>query len=89
MLDTPRLQTYQTYIDGRWVDSVSGKMFETFDPYTGEAWALIPECDHTDVDCAVEAAHRAFEAGPWPLMTATQRGKALRRIAGLITRNFG
>ena len=38
MLDTPRkLHTYQTYIDGRWVDAVSGKMFETFDPYTGEA----------------------------------------------------
>jgi aldehyde dehydrogenase (NAD+) len=88
MLDRPRkLQTYQTYIDGRWVDAASGKMFETFDPYTGEAWALIPECDHTDVDCAVEAAHRAFEAGPWPLMTATQRGKVLRRIAALIEKH--
>ena len=35
MLDrTTALQTYQTYIDGRWTDAVSGKTFQTFDPYT-------------------------------------------------------
>ena len=88
MLDRPhKLMTYQTYIDGQWVDAASGKAFETVDPYTGEAWALIPECDKTDVDCAVEAAHRAFETGPWPQMTATARGKAMRRIAGLIEKH--
>ena len=55
--------TYQTYIDGKWVDAASGKTFQTFDPYTGEPWALIPECDKADVDRAVEAASRAFETG--------------------------
>jgi acyl-CoA reductase-like NAD-dependent aldehyde dehydrogenase len=88
MQDRPQtLKTYQTYIDGKWVDAASGKSFETLDPYTGEPWARIPECDKTDVDRAVEAAHRAFEAGPWPQMTATARGKALRRIAGLIEKH--
>jgi hypothetical protein len=34
MLDrTAKLKTYQTYIDGRWIDAASGKTFETFDPY--------------------------------------------------------
>ena len=62
MLDRPtKLQEYQTYIDGKWCDAASGKKFQTFDPYTGEPWALIPECDAKDVDRACEAAWRAFD----------------------------
>ncbi|HWE18311.1 MAG TPA: aldehyde dehydrogenase [Hyphomicrobiaceae bacterium] len=88
MLDRPsKLQEYQTYIDGKWCNASSGKRFETYDPYTGEPWALIPECDAADVDRAVEAAYRAFESGPWPAMTQTARGKVLRRIAGLIEKH--
>ena len=79
MLDrTAKLKTYQTYIDGRWIDAASGKTFETFDPYTGQPWALIPECDKVDVDQAVEAASRAFERGPWPKMTPSARGRIMR-----------
>ena len=88
MLDRPRkLKEYQTYIGGKWVDAASGKRFETSDPYTGEAWALIPECDKADADKAVEAAARAFETGPWPAMTQSARGKVLRSIAGLIEKH--
>jgi (Z)-2-((N-methylformamido)methylene)-5-hydroxybutyrolactone dehydrogenase len=82
-----KLQSFQTYIDGKWVDAQSGKTFETFDPYTGEAWARIPECGQEDAALAVEAASRAFETGPWPALTATARGKVLRRIAGLIEKH--
>ena len=85
MLDrTAKLKTYQTYIDGKWIDSASGKTFETCDPYTGQPWALIPECDKVDVNQAVDAASRAFERGPWPKMTPSARGKIMRRIAQLI-----
>ena len=88
MLDRPaQLKEYQTYIDGKWVDAISGKTFQTFDPYTGEPWALIPECDKADADRAVEAAARAFESGPWPQMTPTARGKVMRRIAQLIEKH--
>ncbi len=88
MQDRPtKLKEYKTYIDGKWVDAASGKTLQTFDPYTGEPWALIPECDKADVDRAVEAAARAFESGPWPAMTATARGKIMRRIAQLIEKH--
>ena len=88
MQDRPtKLVEYQTYIDGKWTGAQSGKMFETSDPYTGEAWARIPECDKVDADLAVEAASRAFETGPWSKMTATARGKAMRRIAQLIEKH--
>ena len=88
MLDRPTKPTaYQTYIDGKWTGAASGKTFQTFDPYTGEPWAHIPECDAADVNRAVEAASRAFESGPWPAMTQTARGKVMRRIAGLIEKH--
>jgi (Z)-2-((N-methylformamido)methylene)-5-hydroxybutyrolactone dehydrogenase len=88
MLDrTTELKKYQTYINGTWVDAASGKTFPTFDPYTGEPWALIPECEKADVDIAVEAAAQAFEAGPWSSLSQTARGKALRRIAALIEKH--
>jgi acyl-CoA reductase-like NAD-dependent aldehyde dehydrogenase len=82
-----QLKQFQTYIDGKWVSAVSGKTFETFNPYSGEPWALIPECEAADIDIAVEAASRAFESGPWPALTHTARGKVMRRIAGLIEQN--
>jgi len=88
MPDIPTsLKTYQTYIDGKFVDAASGKTFQTSNPYTGEPWALIPDCDKEDVDRAVKAAARAFESGPWPSMTQTARGKMLRRIAALIEKH--
>ena len=58
-----------------------------WDPYTGEPWALIPECDAKDVGTACEAAWRAFDKGPWPAMSQTARGKLLRRIGGLIEKH--
>ena len=33
-----------------------------------------------DVDAAVTAAHTAFTSGPWPELTATQRGALLRKL---------
>ncbi|MGE3065217.1 MAG: aldehyde dehydrogenase [Hyphomicrobiaceae bacterium] len=88
MLDKPaKLKSYQTYIDGKWCDAASGKTFKTFDPYTGEAWAQIPECAAEDVDRACNAAARAFETGPWPAMTQTARGRILRKIADLIEKH--
>ena len=88
MQDVPtKLKQYQVYIDGKWCDAASGKTFETIDPYTGEPWALIPECAAVDVDRACEAASRAFESGPWPRMTQTQGGRLLRKIAGPIEKH--
>jgi aldehyde dehydrogenase (NAD+) len=40
-----------------------------------------------DVNAAIEAAHRAFTKGPWPALTATARGKLMRRLGDLIARD--
>ncbi len=65
------LKRYQAYIGGQFVDAEGGAVFESEDPFSGEAWALVPRCTPADVDRAVEAAHKAFSSGPWPALTAT------------------
>ena len=78
------MQSYQMFIDGRWVDAASGETFETENPYTGQPWATIPRGAAEDVDRAVSAAHRAFTSGDWPKMTPSRRGALLRKLGDLI-----
>ena len=78
------LKQYQMYVDGEWVDAEDGKTFESLNPATGESWASIPEASASDVDRAVKAAHHAFTEGPWASMTATERGKLLRRLGDVL-----
>ncbi|ACP23153.1 aldehyde dehydrogenase (plasmid) [Sinorhizobium fredii NGR234] len=79
------MQRFQCYIDGEFADG-EGR-FESVDPATGAAWAEMPEAREADVDRAVEAAHKALDAGPWSKLTATLRGKLLYRLADLVAEN--
>ncbi len=81
------LKKYQNYIDGKWCDPSSGKYFESQNPYLGKPWAAIPACSAEDVNRAVEAASNAFESGEWASMTATARGRLMRKLAALIEEN--
>ena len=78
------LKNYQMYINGEWVAAQCGKTFESINPSDGKPWAVVPEADEVDVDTAVKAAHRAFTEGPWSTMTATERGKLLRRLGDVL-----
>lgn len=79
-----QLKRYQMYIDGQWVDSVSGETFVSYNPATGEPWCTVTKGTEEDVDRAVRAARKAFEDSAWSRMTYTQRGKLLRRLGDLI-----
>ena len=70
-------------IDGRHVESVSGRAFKTLNPATEEVIATVAEGNEIDVDLAVVAARRAFE-GPWRTMRAADRGKILFRLVELM-----
>jgi aldehyde dehydrogenase (NAD+) len=74
-------------IDGKWVESASGKTFETVNPATGEVIANVAEGDVADVDRAAKAARKAFEKGPWRKMSARERGACIYRLADLIEKN--
>src|ERR1700691_2017629 len=74
----------QLFIGGQWVDSASGRTFETPNPATGETLAQVAEGDAEDIDRAVRAARRAFEDGPWSRMTPSDRGRVVWKIGDLI-----
>src|SRR5437588_1768459 len=80
----PQVKDQPLFIGGKWLDSVSGKTFPTVNPATGETICQVAEGDKADVDRAVKAARKAFEEGPWPKMSASERGRLLNRLADLI-----
>jgi len=74
-------------INNEWVDSVSGKTFETINPATEEVITRVSEADKEDVDKAVAAAKHAFYEGEWSKWTGYQRSQLLNRLAELIEKN--
>ena len=79
------LTRYRLYIGGTEADPASGAWFESYNPYTGRPWALIPRGNKTDVDRAVAAAAHAFKEGAWPKLTPSGRGALLHRFADLLS----
>jgi phenylacetaldehyde dehydrogenase len=77
-------RSHKMLVDGKFVAAASGKTFESFNPATGEVLAHVPAGDREDIDRAVKAARRAFESGPWPALTASERGRLLWKLADLI-----
>jgi betaine-aldehyde dehydrogenase len=76
---TPRM-----WIDGRETDGAGGQTFAVIDPATEEELAQVPVATAADVDRAAQAAHRAFEDGPWPRLRPRDRARLLFRLAGLV-----
>ena len=72
------------FIGGKWVDAASGKTFPTVNPATGETITVLAEGDERDASAAVEAAFTAFHSGPWPEMSASDRGRILWKIGDLV-----
>ena len=85
--DDLKIEPGKLFIAGKWVDSVSGKTFDTLNPATEEVITSIAEGDSSDIDLAVTAARKAFEDGPWRKTDARERGKILLRVMDLIEKN--
>ena len=84
----PKVATQKMLINGEWVDSVSGKTFDTINPSTGEVICKVAEGDKADVDLAVKAARKAFESGPWSKMPPAGRGVLLNKLADAMEKNL-
>src|SRR5579885_901456 len=79
-----RQQPVKMLIGGQWVPAASGKTFATINPATGTVLAQVAEGESEDINRAVAAARKAFESGPWPKLTPSQRGRLLWRLAELV-----
>jgi len=75
------------FIDGKFIDSVSGKTFETENPSTGMTITNVAEADKADVDIAVKAARKAFYEGPWSKMDARDKGRLMYKLGDLMEKN--
>ena len=66
------------YVDGQWVDPIERKTVETINPATEQVSGKIALGGEKDVDRAVKAARKAFEA--WSKTTREERVAVLERI---------
>jgi acyl-CoA reductase-like NAD-dependent aldehyde dehydrogenase len=58
--------------------------FAVIEPGTGAPMAEVAEAGPEDARRAVDVALRAFEEGPWPRTSATERGRVLLRASVLV-----
>lgn len=79
------LVSFQNTVGGRLRSGAD--TFESYDPFTGRPWALIPRGGKAEVDAAVASAKAAFRSKDWAGITPTARGKLLVRVAELIAEN--
>lgn len=77
----------QLLIDGKFVNSSSGKTFDTFNPATEEKITSVQEAGVEDVNKAVKAARKAFDNGPWRRMAASDRGRLMYKLADLVEKH--
>ena len=73
------VRRYQLFINGTFVDSQSGKTFESISPHDRSVVAVVAEGDTADIDAAVGAARAATDV--WTSMPPGERAKLLLKMA--------
>ncbi|TIV65255.1 MAG: aldehyde dehydrogenase family protein [Mesorhizobium sp.] len=79
---TPK--AYKLLIDGKHVEARDGRSIERASPGHGFVVSHYAQAGAAEVEAAVQAAHKAFETGPWPRMKASERAAVLLKAADLI-----
>ena len=78
----------QAFINGNYINSVTGKTFESISPVDGSIITSVSECDVEDINIAVKAARDVFEKGSWSRMAPSKRKKILFNFADLMKKNI-
>ena len=73
------VDTYQLYIDGRWVEPEDGR-YDDVSPATETVIASAPDASVGQVGAAIAAARRAFDDGPWATMSGQDRAGCLNQL---------
>ncbi|MDR6537508.1 NAD-dependent succinate-semialdehyde dehydrogenase [Variovorax soli] len=69
-------------INGEWCDAASGKTLDVINPATGKPIGKVAHAGIADLDRALEAAQRGFQA--WRKIPANERAATMRKAAGLL-----
>lgn len=87
MTGLPASVRTQALIDGKFADAHDGALFDNLDPSTGRLLTRVAACSAVDVDRAVKAARRVFEAGDWSRMAPRERKRIMLAFASLVEKN--
>lgn len=75
-------------IGADWVEAESGETIAVENPATGREIGRVPAGGKADIDKAVAAARRSFEARVWQGMPGDSRGMIMWRLSDLILQNI-
>jgi len=73
------MQNYKMWINGKFVESESGKTYPVYNPATGEEIAQIPVAGNSDIEKAVAAARKAFPV--WSQKSQAERSQMALKIS--------
>ncbi|MBI3788675.1 MAG: aldehyde dehydrogenase family protein [Ignavibacteriales bacterium] len=76
--------TYQLFINGEFVDSLSKQTFDSINPFNQEIVARVARANAEDAKRAIAAARDAFDNGPWPRMLKEERSAMIKAISDKI-----
>jgi len=82
----PQQIKIRNFIDGEFVEPISGRYLENIEPATGKSYSQVADSDAHDVDLAVAAAEKAFR--DWSKKPAAERSRFLLRISDLVERDL-
>lgn len=73
------METLANFINGQFVDPISGNYLDVFEPATGQIYASVPDSNGQDVETAIAAAEQAFPN--WSITSREERSGILHKIA--------
>jgi acyl-CoA reductase-like NAD-dependent aldehyde dehydrogenase len=80
------VDTYQLYIDGRWVEPEDGR-YDDVSPATETVIASAPDASVGQVGEAIAAARRAFDDGPWATMSGQDRAGCINQLGDALMKH--
>ena len=93
VLDTSHLKVkfpfkskYGNYINGKFVEPLSGKYFDNPSPISNETICSVARSNDKDVEAALDAAHEAFKT--WGKTDITTRSNIMMKIADVLEKNL-
>ena len=80
------MQDYELFIGGKFVRSADQEFFPAINPYTGQAWANIPQASEEQVADAISTARKTFET-TWSKVSGAERARLINKLADLLVEN--
>jgi aldehyde dehydrogenase (NAD+) len=72
------------FIAGKWLPAKGTQTIDVISPSTEQLVGRVPVALPEEIDAAVEAAREAFDVGPWPRLSVSERAQYLRRLVAAL-----